>query len=118
MTIRLVERRRNDPGAYALARLTHLRRLPSGAVPVKMLNRSLMSPGDLFDSQIEGGGNFLPLERTGGPAPENDCRHAVVIQSRFLDEVGNGNLLLLAKVPDADGHFRNSPSIQNGDSGC
>ena len=73
-------------------------------VAVEMLDRCLVSPGDLFNGDAEDGGDFLSFGRAGCPAAQRDGRDAAVVEAAAPGELGDARLLFLAEVGDSFDH--------------
>ena len=71
---------------------------------VDVLDRRLVSPGDVAGIDAEGSGDGLSVSGAGGPAAEIDCRHAIRVQPAAVAEFLEGDVLRAADAVDALAH--------------
>jgi hypothetical protein len=76
-----------------------------------MLNRSLMSPGNVICGNTEDGGNALSLGRCGCPAAEQNCCHPARVEAAPFRQLCQRDLLLFAQILDRGRHDWDGPSI-------
>src|SRR5262245_963335 len=74
-------------------------------MPIDMLDRRLVSPGDLFARQAEDGGDAVALGGAGRPAAQDDRRDAAFLQPRLLRQSFDVDLEFQAQIADGFGRF-------------
>src|SRR5262249_13501129 len=69
-------------------------------VTVDVLNRRLVSPGDLIARQPEDARHLVSFAGARGPPAEQDRQHALLVQPRLLRELLAIELMLAREVGD------------------
>lgn len=78
----------------------------AGSVAVDVLDRSLVSPGDLVDGDIEDLSNPFAFPRAGSPAAHRNGQYAALLELTLCGEFGDRDFPLFAEVSDGGTHWR------------
>jgi len=77
----------------------------AGAVAVDVLDRSLVSPGDLVDGYIEDLSNSFTFRGAGSPAAHHNGQDTALLELALCGEFGERDFLLFAEVSDGGAHW-------------